>query len=70
MEDNAWHDVVLRVIGNHVTVSWDGETVIDADVDGLRFKGGYIGFTGSTGYFYNHHRIDDLRIQQACGATP
>lgn len=66
MEDNQWHDVVVGVTGSRVTVRWDGATVIDQDVPGLSFKGGYIGFTGSTGYFYNYHRIDDLQIRQVC----
>jgi len=66
LENNAWHDIVLRIEGIHVTVSMDGVTVIDADAPGLDFKGGYIGFTGSTGGSTNYHRIDDLQIVQAC----
>ena len=66
LENNAWHDIVLRIEGIHVTVLMDGVTVIDADAPGLDFKGGYIGFTGSTGGSTNYHRIDDLQIVQAC----
>ena len=66
LENNAWHDIVLRIAGAQVTVLMDGVTVIDADVPGLDFKGGYIGFTGSTGGSTNYHRIDDLQIVQAC----
>ena len=66
LENNAWHDIILRIAGVHVTVLMDGVTVIDADVPGLDFKGGYIGFTGSTGGSTNYHRIDDLQIVQAC----
>jgi hypothetical protein len=66
LENNAWHDIVLRIEGIHVTVIMDGVTVIDADAPGLDFKGGYIGFTGSTGGSTNYHRIDDLQIVQAC----
>ena len=66
LENNAWHDIVLRIAGIHVTVLMDGVTVIDADAPGLDFKGGYIGFTGSTGGSTNYHRIDDLQIVQAC----
>ena len=66
LENNAWHDIVLRIAGIHVTVLMDGLTVIDADAPGLDFKGGYIGFTGSTGGSTNYHRIDDLQIVQAC----
>jgi hypothetical protein len=66
LENNAWHDIVLRIAGVRVTVIMDGVTVIDADAPGLDFKGGYIGFTGSTGGSTNYHRIDDLQIVQAC----
>ena len=27
---------------------------------------GSAGFSGSTGYYYNYHRIDDLQIVQSC----
>lgn len=66
LEDNAWHDVDVEIRGERVTVQWDGEVVIDEDIDGLAFKGGWIVFTGTTGYFTNHHRFDDLAIIEDC----
>ena len=66
LENNQWHDITLAVVGSHVNVMYDGAMVIDADVPGLSFKGGFLGFSGSTGYYYNYHRIDDLQIVQSC----
>ena len=47
-------------------VTFDGALVIDEVVEGLAFKGGYIGFTGSTGLYTNWHRFDDLQILEEC----
>lgn len=66
LEDNGWHDVDVEIRGERVIVEWDGEVVIDDEIDGLAFKGGWIVFTGTTGYFTNHHRFDDLAIIEDC----
>lgn len=65
-EDSMWHDVVLEIQGARVSVTFDGRVVIDDVVEGLAFKGGYIGFTGSTGLYTNWHRFDDLQILEEC----
>lgn len=65
-EDSRWHDVVLDIQGARVMVTFDGALVIDEVVEGLAFKGGYIGFTGSTGLYTNWHRFDDLQILEEC----
>ena len=49
-----------------VRAGGSGRTVIDQRVEGLDFKGGYIGFSGTTGYYTNFHRFDDLRTRPAC----
>jgi len=66
IEDNRWHEVELVIDGDRVRVSIDGQSVIDQRVDGLDFKGGYIGFSGTTGYYTNYHRFDELRTRPAC----
>ncbi|MBT6434671.1 MAG: hypothetical protein HOK97_10870 [Deltaproteobacteria bacterium] len=66
LEDNYWHQMEVRVVGEAVTVLMDESIVIDGTVPGLSFKGGFIGFTGTTGYYTNYHRFDDLEVQEAC----
>lgn len=66
LEDNQWHSVSISVVGPRVSVTYDGELIVDDLVEGLSFKGGYLAFTGVTGYFYNYHRFDNLVISEAC----
>lgn len=66
LEDNEWHDVELIIDGDHLRVKLDALWVIDERVAGLDFKGGYIGFSGTTGYYTNFHRFDDLRSRRLC----
>ena len=66
IEDMQWHEVTVEINGIHVRVTLDGTEVIDGDVQGLDFKGGYLGFSGTTGYYHNYHRFDDLQILQEC----
>ena len=66
IEDNAWHEIEVVIRGNHLVVRMDGRDVIDQRVEGLDFKGGYIGFSGTTGYYTNYHRFDELRSRVAC----
>ena len=66
IEDMQWHDVTVVVVGSHVTVTLEGNTIIDETVPDFLFRGGYIGFTGTTGYYTNYHRFDDLQILQEC----
>lgn len=62
LEDNQWHDVLVSINGDSIDVKLDGITRLSGDVPHFHFKGGYIGFTGTTGYYTNSHRIDDLSI--------
>ncbi|MEO1270854.1 MAG: hypothetical protein AAFX99_22430 [Myxococcota bacterium] len=66
IEDQQWHDVEITITGGNVLVTLDGDTVIDGFIEQLDFKGGYIGFSGTTGFFTNYHRFDDLQIRQEC----
>ena len=64
--DNDWHEVEIQVDGERVRVTYDGREIINQVVPGLAFQGGYIGFSGSTGYYTNFHRFDDLAIREGC----
>ena len=66
IEDSLWHEVLLEVQGSQVTVTLDGTVVLDGPISNWSFRGGYIGFSGSTGYYTNNHRIQDLELLPAC----
>lgn len=66
LEDNNWHSVAIDVIGSTVTVRFDEIVVAEEEVEGLVFKGGWLAFTGVTGYYSNYHRFDNLVITEAC----
>jgi len=66
LEDFQWHDVQIDVNGTSVRVVYDGIEKVVQKVDGLDFRGGYIVFTGSTGWATNHHRFDKLQILHQC----
>jgi hypothetical protein len=40
--------------------------IIQRNIPGFSFDGGYIGVSGSTGWASNYHRFDDLRILDRC----
>ena len=66
IENMQWHDVVVDVEGTQVTILLDDQIIIDDVIPELDFRGGFIGFSGSTGYYTNYHRFDDLQILQEC----
>ncbi len=66
IEDLQWHTVVIAVQGDQLTIRFGDAVVATKTVSGLDFRGGYVIFTGSTGWASNHHRIDDLRILHQC----
>ena len=66
LEDNRWHEIILEIKGTNITVDYDSQRVITGAIEGFEFKGGYIGFSGTTGYCYNYHRFDDLSYQPVC----
>ena len=66
LEDNQWHNVDIAVVGSRVTVQFDGEVVADQVVSGLAFKGGFLAFSGVTGYETNYHRFDNLLVSESC----
>lgn len=66
LDDNLWHEVIVRLRGSQARVALDGQEVIEGNIPELDFKGGFIGFSGSTGWCWNHHRVDDVQVQQNC----
>jgi hypothetical protein len=70
LEDNMWHDVEINIAGPHIQVTVDGVEIINGMVPTFSFKGGFIGFSGSTGTVYNYHRFDDLQIRDVCIHQP
>jgi len=65
VEDLQWRTVEIRVLPGKVQVRIDGVLSIDQVID-LDFRGGYIVFSGSTGYYTNFHRVDNLDILHDC----
>lgn len=66
LEDNQWHAIEIVVSGSRIQVLVDEIEVADQVVDGLSFKGGFLAFTGTTGYYTNYHRFDNLSILENC----
>lgn len=66
LEDLVWRRVSVVIAGDHVTATLDGSELLSGTIPGFAFEGGYLGVTGSTGDETNHHRFDDLQIQDRC----
>jgi hypothetical protein len=66
MEDSQWHDILVKIDGQNVMVFFDGNLVIQGDLPAFQFHGGYLGFSGTTGWATNFHRFDDLWVKQSC----
>ena len=65
VEDLQPHTVQVELLRDKLRVIYDGRQVIEEEVS-ITFKGGYMFFSGSTGWATNVHRFDDLRILHAC----
>jgi hypothetical protein len=66
IEDSLWHTVTVDVVGDELVITLDGAAIIDDVIPGYEFKGGYLGFTGVTGYYTNYHRFDNLQLLEEC----
>lgn len=63
LEDNQWHEAIITMDGNELTVSIDGTKYLDAvTVSGNTSFPAYIGFTGATGAAMNLQLIDELVV--------
>lgn len=66
IEDMQWHKVTVEVKLDVVRVTLDGVELFNQAIPDFKFRGGYIGFSGSTGWATNYHRFDALQILQQC----
>ena len=64
MEDGAWHQMDLTVIGTRVRAAIDGVVYIDQDVPRITPFSAYVGFTAATGGATNAHLIDALEVTE------
>ena len=66
IEDLQWHAVTVQITKDVVRVTLDGTEIINKAIPDFKFRGGFIGFSGTTGWATNYHRFDDLQILQQC----
>ena len=66
IEDNLWHDLKVEIEGIHIKLTLDELVIFEDDVAGIDFRGGYIGFSGTTGALHNFHSFDNLHVIQGC----
>lgn len=66
IEDMQWHTVTVEVKLEVVRVTLDSVELFNQAIPGFKFRGGFIGFSGSTGWATNYHRFDELKILQQC----
>tara|TARA_Y100001954_G_scaffold238908_1_gene309399 strand:+ start:2022 stop:3302 length:1281 start_codon:yes stop_codon:yes gene_type:complete len=64
--DNQWHDMSVRISGNTLIVTRDGDTLIEGTIPAYDFKGGYLVLTATTGAVGMYQRLDDLDIMTTC----
>lgn len=62
----VWHQVEIDIDGSTVTVNMDGTNKLTGVIPDFNFHGGFIGFSGTTGWATNFHRFDNLYVQQGC----
>lgn len=65
IEDLLPHTVRVEFIAGSMRVFFDGVLAIEQEIT-FTFKGGYMFFSGSTGYATNYHRFDHLKILHEC----
>lgn len=65
IEDLMPHTARVDFIEGSMRIFFDGALVIEREID-FTFKGGYMFFSGSTGYATNYHRFDNLKILHEC----
>jgi hypothetical protein len=70
INDGNWHDVVIQIKDNHISVILDDVSIIDGILPAYQFNGGYIVFSGTTDWATNEHRFDDFWVDSPCSLPP
>lgn len=74
LDDNRWHRIRLKILGDNLKV-WavpntqqieDSMPLIDETLPGFVFKGGLLSISAGSGVNGNYHRLDNLRIKGDC----
>jgi hypothetical protein len=63
LEDLQWRSIRVETVASYVTVYMDGRSIMEGDISGFTFEGGYLGVSGSTGWASNYHRFDNLDLE-------
>jgi hypothetical protein len=63
LEDLKWRAIRVEIEASYVTVFMDGTSIMEGDISGFIFEGGYLGVSGSTGWASNYHRFDNLNLE-------
>lgn len=66
LDDGLWHIAHLTIVGTRIELSIDEQTLIDAELPDLRFKGGVLSIAAGSGIHGNFHRVDRLKINEQC----
>ncbi len=70
LEDDEWHTVIVNNDNGAVDVYWDGQLVIQHQIQDYQGFQGYFGFTATTGGQTNWHCIDNMSINDAGAGDP
>lgn len=62
IECNDWRHVEVTNFLGHVQVFWEGERIIDYEIEDYEPYMGYFGFTAGTGGSHNWHCVDNVSI--------
>jgi len=62
LDCNEWRHVTVTNFLGHIVVTWEGEEVIDYEIDNYEPFQGHFGYTGATGGDHNWHRVDNVVI--------
>ncbi|MGB0645706.1 MAG: lectin-like domain-containing protein, partial [Bradymonadia bacterium] len=65
IEDLEPHTIRVDLVGDVMRITYDGQPILEQPIT-FTFKGGYMFFSGSTGWATNYHRFDNLQILHGC----
>jgi hypothetical protein len=65
LEDGEFHDLRVDILGHSIKIYLDGQLMM-IQKSSIDFAGGYMVFSGSTGWATNVHIVDDLEVYHGC----